>query len=511
MAAKPELLWIGALAAFILVLVLMPITVRVWRALGRRDEEVSLRKIHAGEIPRVGGLVMILGFGVVAVVGFSGHTDLSRTHRLLSVSPMTGLLLGASIAGLAGLYDDVIGLRARYKLVFQVVAAIVAISFGLRWPAVDALLGENLVSTGGGVLLTGFGMVLITAVTHGTQEIAVGWTAATAVGCLCAFLLMNRHPARVFMGDSGAYFLGFLLAGILLFLYPVRPRKYVTDAFIPLIVMALPLLDMCLAIARRAVRGQPLFAGDADHIHHRLLAKGLSQWRAVLFLWIIALFFAGLGYLTVLGVSGQWTFFGGVVVVGVLCASLGYHKILSERGLWGTDEDGTSNSSWRNRRSQMVLLIDEVKKLAEDDPKDRGELRWRRMASDIGPILETMGMPSFEIRRDNEVIATGGAGVVGGAWLSLALPGYPEVELRMSLGNNIAGMLHSDQQILLERVLTALAGIEGSQRGGEAEPKSGASSDAIDHGAPPPLAQLTMQSEPPDGRHEDFEAPQRPH
>ena len=141
MSATLDVLWIAAIASFALVSGLMPLVLRAWQALGRRDQELSLRKVHVGEIPRAGGIVIIVGFGVMLLIGLAGVTELSATHELFSISPLTGGLLGALICGLAGAYDDLVGLRPRTKLLFQLVAAGVAMLYGLHWPALEMIVG----------------------------------------------------------------------------------------------------------------------------------------------------------------------------------------------------------------------------------------------------------------------------------------------------------------------------------------------------------------------------------
>ena len=142
MSATP---WVVSLAgglAFLLVALGMRPAIRGWQALGRKDREVSLRKVHAGEIPRVGGFVLMLGFAIVAIRGLAGTTELSAAHEWFSQNPITGAVLGALICGAFGLYDDLVGLRARYKLFGQVLAATIAVfGFGLHWQALAALLG----------------------------------------------------------------------------------------------------------------------------------------------------------------------------------------------------------------------------------------------------------------------------------------------------------------------------------------------------------------------------------
>src|SRR5690606_10190672 len=132
------------------------------------------------------------------------------------------------------------GVRARVKLALQALAAAVAVAFGAEWPALHELLGDGEVTlwivrvvTGlfliagvnainlmdgldglaGGISAIGLSVVLASAIHHGIGELPLGWLAATGLGAVLGFLVHNRHPARVFMGDAGAYFLGFLLTG----------------------------------------------------------------------------------------------------------------------------------------------------------------------------------------------------------------------------------------------------------------------------------------------------------
>ena len=142
MSATPWVLWVAGGLAFVLVALGMGPAIRGWQALGRKDREVSLRKVHTGEIPRVGGFVLMLCFAIVAIRGLAGTTELSAAHEWFSKNPITGAVLGALICGGFGLYDDLVGLRARYKLAGQLLAAALAVfGFGLQWEALHALLG----------------------------------------------------------------------------------------------------------------------------------------------------------------------------------------------------------------------------------------------------------------------------------------------------------------------------------------------------------------------------------
>src|SRR5581483_5841664 len=134
------------------------------------------------------------------------------------------------------------------------------------------------------------GIALITAVTNffiafGTEPLMCLWMAALA-GALVAFLRFNFHPARIFMGDGGSLFIGYVLA-----VCAIRTNQKSSAAvslLVPIVALALPIADTLLAMFRRGVRGRPMFSGDKEHIHHRLLALGLSHRQVVLVLYAVA-------------------------------------------------------------------------------------------------------------------------------------------------------------------------------------------------------------------------------
>lgn len=500
MSAEPWVLWIAGGLAFGLVALGMLPAIRGWRALGRRDREVSLRKVHTQEIPRVGGFVLMLGFAIVAIRGLAGTTELSAAHEWASRNPISGVVLGAAICGLAGLYDDLVGLRARYKLAAQVIAATLAVFyFGLHWEALAGVLGpaaaladpltvmflvagvnainlsDGLDGLAGGNVALGLTVVLLAAVSHGAAEVAVGWIAATALGAVLGFLLHNRHPARVFMGDAGSYFLGFLLTGLVLLVHPVRERVALINFSIPLMVLALPLFDMLLAIVRRTLRGQPIAAPDCDHIHHRMLARGLSHARVVVLLWLSTALFAGLAYANVIGVGGWWTLTGAVVAMLVVAVVLGYHELLRKLPAFAGDR----LLGLRDQRREVMEILAAIDRLAEGtgDPADHGEARWRRLTPELAPILVRLGVPGFQVRRGASVVARAGDDGRAWAWLSLPLreategsatPGASETagdvpELRLALAVRLPE-LRPEQLMLLERVVAVLAGTPRGDR-----------------------------------------------
>lgn len=283
-------------------------------------------------------------------------------------------------------------------------------------------------------------------------------TAATLGGVL-GFLVHNRHPARVFMGDAGSYFLGFLLPALLLQVSPVRERLAIIDVSIPLLVLALPLLDMLLSITRRAARGQPIAAPDSDHIHHRLLARGFTHARAVLVLWLVSALFSGLALLNVLGVGGWWTLTGAAAGLLLVALLLGYHELLRRLPAFSGDR----LVGLRDRRREVLGLLADLDRLAEEtrrngqalaDSQDPQRARWLAMVPALTPILARIGVPGFELRRGPEVLVK--AGDEARAWGFLGLPLPQGGELRLALAVRLPE-LQAEQVMLLERVAALLA------------------------------------------------------
>lgn len=491
MSATPWALVVGAVVAFVLVALAMPWAIRGWRALGRADREISLRKVHQGEIARVGGFVMMAAISAVAFRGLVGTGELSARHEWLSYNPLSAAFVGALLCGLVGLYDDLVGARARVKLAVQLCAAALAVfGIGLRWPALAELLGplagaEPLITVGflvaavnainlsdgldglaGGNTALGLAVVLVAALVQGQPDLPLGWVTASAFGGVLGFLVHNRHPARVFMGDAGSYFLGFLLPALLLQVTPVRERLAIIDVSIPLLVLALPLLDMGLTIARRAARGQPIAAPDCDHVHHRLLARGFTHARAVLVLWLVSALFCGLALLNVLGVGGWWTLTGAAAGMLLVALLLGYHELLRRLPAFS----GEQLIGLRDRRREVVGLIAEIDRLAEetrrkgqarDGAGDPQRARWVEMAPELAPILARIGVPGFELRRGSEVLVK--AGDEARAWGFLSLPLPHGAELRLALAVRLAE-LQAEQMMLLERVAALLADRSAADR-----------------------------------------------
>jgi UDP-GlcNAc:undecaprenyl-phosphate GlcNAc-1-phosphate transferase len=336
-------------------LLLTPVVLRVARRLHLYDHPGE-RRVHTSPIPRLGGIAVCLatfvGFACAAVVSPST----ARAHFTLLV----GIVLGGVVMFGAGLWDDVRGLSPRGKLLAQLVAASIVCLLGFR---IDALtlggsphmvagvvgvpltilwivgitnafnLIDGLDGLATGVAIVALGTTLATALVLGRDDVAL--VAAALLGALFGFLRYNFNPARIFLGDSGSLFIGFMLA--VLSVRGSTKSSTAVLAIVPLFALALPLLDTLLAMARRWLRGSPFSTADGRHIHHRLLALGLTPRRATALLYVVAAALASVALMIALAPPEQVlliTAGGGAVSLVLLMVGLKglkYHEF-SEAG-----------------------------------------------------------------------------------------------------------------------------------------------------------------------------------
>ena len=316
--------------AFFFALVLTPLVRRGAQRLGLVDRPDQERKLHGSPIPRVGGIAILgacllsCGFLFVAPysnVPFDIGTALAGGLRLVPA----GLLIFAT-----GLLDDVVHLRPWQKLLGQAAGAFLAFEAGFgiyvfhdtRLPYLVSLLVSvvwlvgcsnafNLIDGMDG-LAAGVGLfatltTLTSALVHENIELAMA--TAPLAGALLGFLRYNFNPASIFLGDCGSLLIGFLL-GCFGALWSQKSAT-VLGMTAPLMAMVIPLMDVGLSIVRRFLRGQPIFAGDRGHIHHRLLARGLTTRRAALVLYGIC----GLAAVFSLVQDAVANRFGGLVII----------------------------------------------------------------------------------------------------------------------------------------------------------------------------------------------------
>ncbi len=257
------------------------------------------RKVHTEPIPRMGGLAIYAGF-LLAVLA-SVHIN----------RELFGIVLGGTVVLAVGVIDDLKPLPARVKLLGQIVAACVPILFGIRIEWLTNPFGGMIFLDYWAIPLTVLWIVGLTNTVNlidGLDGLAAGvstiasvtimlvaaqqnfWTVAILTAALAGsalgFLQHNFNPAKIFMGDTGSMFLGYTLAAVSA-LGTVKSAATIAMV-VPIVALGLPIMDTAFAIIRRFNSGKPIFKPDKGHLHHRLLAMGLSQKQVVLLMYVIS-------------------------------------------------------------------------------------------------------------------------------------------------------------------------------------------------------------------------------
>ena len=301
------------------------------------------RKVHKKPIPRIGGIGIYAAFmaAIFSVLSFVEVTAEVRTELI-------GLMVGGSLIVLVGVIDDYKNLPAKVKLVGQILAAaVLVIAFDVRIDFITDPFGDYIYTEWLAIPVTIFWIVGLTntvnlidaldglsawvstiasitiflvALQQGILLVAV-LTAALA-GAAFGFLYYNFNPARIFMGDSGSMFLGYMLAGISV-IGAVKSAATIA-LIVPILALGLPILDTTFAIVRRYRGGVPIFKPDKGHLHHRLLDLGFSQRQAVLLMYVISALL-GLSAVALTEVSSQFAIL--IVCVVVAAVLFGAKKI----------------------------------------------------------------------------------------------------------------------------------------------------------------------------------------
>jgi UDP-GlcNAc:undecaprenyl-phosphate GlcNAc-1-phosphate transferase len=307
-----EKLAVAIVVAFMLPIVLTPLVKKLALKMGAVDAP-NQRKVHSRIMPRLGGLAIYAAF-IAAVLAFVPLTK-----------PILGLLAGATLIMLLGVVDDIRGLPPRLKLLGQIGAALIVVYFGVSVGYITnplkGMVDSNLLSFGGEIpgwvlqneislgflsipftifwiigitnavnLIDGLdglaaGMALIASVTLAIiawteGNMAVVYLALILAGATLGFLKYNFHPAQIFMGDTGSMFLGFALASLAIM--GLGKSATIISLLIPILILGIPIFDTALAIVRRYLKAKPIFQADKEHLHHQLLALGLSHKQTVL-------------------------------------------------------------------------------------------------------------------------------------------------------------------------------------------------------------------------------------
>ncbi len=304
-------------------LLFLPWIVRWSHAEGWLDEPGG-RKQHAAPIPRLGGVAFFLSFSLTVLLGFllapyvaslaeiraafpSIAAALSEAHKVHT--QLFGLLAGALVIFIVGLVDDLIGERlpVSFKFGGQCLAASIAVGCGIQVEFTGIalfnivvsflwILGisnafnllDNMDGLSAGVAVSSAFIFFLNALAMG--EIFLCLILAAFIGSLLGFLRFNLHPAKVFMGDCGALFIGFTLSSLTILEAYVSPASSTLfPVLMPVLVLAVPLLDTLSVIVIRLRERRPVYLGDRCHLSHRLVASGLAEPQAVKFLFLLTL------------------------------------------------------------------------------------------------------------------------------------------------------------------------------------------------------------------------------
>lgn len=323
-------------SAFVISFGATPLVKMLAQKMGVMDVPKDNRRMHKVPIPRMGGLAIFLAF-FLAVLAFSRQIDRG----------LSSILLGSVVIVILGVFDDKYALGAKLKLVVQLLAACIVVFYGnVRISRITNPFGSSYYSHWDlGVWSYAITIIWIVAITNavnfidGLDGLACGVSAISAVnllvialvvsdtkvaivmaalaGACLGFVPYNFNPAKIFMGDTGSTFLGFILATISI---QGLFKAYTVISFaVPFLLLGLPIFDICFAVIRRVAHHKSPMEADRGHIHHRLIDMGFSQKQTVAIAYVLTgLLGLAAVLLTVSGAMKALIMLGAVLVVGAI-------------------------------------------------------------------------------------------------------------------------------------------------------------------------------------------------
>ncbi|MBU5314944.1 undecaprenyl/decaprenyl-phosphate alpha-N-acetylglucosaminyl 1-phosphate transferase [Clostridium bornimense] len=289
------------IAAFISCIT-VPFVKVLAKKIGAIDEPTGGRRIHKKPMPRLGGLSIYISF----IITMTFFTESIGREEIC-------IMIGATVIVIGGIIDDIKELSPKWKFMFQIIASIILIVGNIKISIVSNPFNSNFAyfnisylsipltifwvvgitnafnfSDGLDGLCAGMGFissftVFLIALSNGRGEAAA--LIIVLAGGILGFLPYNFNPASIFLGDTGAQLIGFLIASISM----VGTLKYATvfTIAVPILAIGIPILDTAFAMIRRKINGRSMFSADKGHLHHRLLKLGLSQRKAVSIMYLI--------------------------------------------------------------------------------------------------------------------------------------------------------------------------------------------------------------------------------
>jgi UDP-GlcNAc:undecaprenyl-phosphate GlcNAc-1-phosphate transferase len=274
--------------------------------IGAMDRPNLDRKTQKEPIPYLGGVSIALTIFVITYVAIAVNNPTSEKFKLASY-----VLIPAVLLGLMGLIDDLKGLNALPRLVVQTIAAVFVSIILIQTETMGFAFGNQIVDVivtilwivgicnsinffdnldGGAAGTVAASTIGIFFIAFGEGQELISALSILTAGATLGFLLWNKSPAKIYMGDSGALFLGVLLAVLTIRLDPKNTTNWMA-LFIPVLLLAVPILDTCIAVFSRLQRKISPLQGGQDHLSHRLVRKGLQRKSAAIWLWVLSAIF----------------------------------------------------------------------------------------------------------------------------------------------------------------------------------------------------------------------------
>jgi len=361
---------LACLIGFAIAFACVPVIIRFSRRAPAWRRSPDFHHTHKQPIPRLGGLALLAAF-----LGTEGFVALTSSGAWLQTPSDFAVFFGSLAMFGLGFWDDLKPLGARKKLLGQVLIACGVCACGLSISALSIpFTGTKVALHGAGIVLTMLWLVGITNLINlidGADGLAggiclmlmlllaytgrfqenVGLLACGMAGALLGFLKYNFPPARIYLGDGGAYFLGFLI-GVLSLVNSHKGSVFAALAA-PMFVLALPILDTSIAILRRGLRGLPIFRPDRRHLHHHLQGIGFSHRKVVWSFYGVTLIFLLLGFGAVTS-AGHWV--PGLLGVGMLVLLICAGNLSFSRS-WFDIGNVVGNSLEMRREIQYALSL----------------------------------------------------------------------------------------------------------------------------------------------------------
>jgi UDP-GlcNAc:undecaprenyl-phosphate GlcNAc-1-phosphate transferase len=330
------LYFLSFIAAMLMTMLLIPPLIKTARQFNVVDLP-GQRKVHTTAIPRIGGIAMVVGASLPILLWLKEYNS------------VLAFISGVAVISFFGILDDKKDLDYRIKFIGQTLAALIVIVVGNTVLSELPMLEENLLPAiisvpitlavilgttnavnfsdgldglAGGLSLLSFG--LIAAISYQEENIQITLISIAILGSILGFLRYNTYPANVFMGDAGSQFLGFSLGALSIML--TQGGVTVLSKSLPLMILGLPILDTLMVIVSRLKEKRSPFSADKNHIHHKLLAIGLTHYEAVFVIYILQSIFVVTAYL--MRYHGDIEVFGVYVLYGlVIFSSLHYANL----------------------------------------------------------------------------------------------------------------------------------------------------------------------------------------